>query len=310
VWSSQKEFGGLIHMNGRVADAVTGRFLSADPFVPHPSLTQSYNRYAYVRNNPPSFVDPSGFNDFQSGDGGPNLPEVVVNGQRWNWNVAIVRPDQFDDFWNSRRLEIPRLPESFTLDPEGEDADDAADAQAADKGVEEKSPQGPCAATSAGAGGNGVLIQLAYTDARASGRPIGNQSHAFVLAINPANGQIYAARGGPGSGPGGGNGTRFNGFVAVSGPLNANFSDQLSEVHSVQTVGRVNASFSSVVGYMNAFASVTNSNNLSYMGSFQNSNSYAVTLTEGLGFARPNPAVPALGHSTNRVDPRVGCPRP
>jgi hypothetical protein len=130
-------------MNGRVADAVTGRFLSADPFVPHPSLTQSYNRYAYVRNNPLSFVDPSGFNDFQSGDGGPNLPEVVVNGQRWNWNVAIVRPDQFDDFWNSRRLEIPRLPESFTLDPEGEDADDAADAQAADQGVEEKSPQGP-----------------------------------------------------------------------------------------------------------------------------------------------------------------------
>ncbi|MEO6079877.1 MAG: RHS repeat-associated core domain-containing protein [Steroidobacteraceae bacterium] len=52
---------GLIHMNGRVQDAITGRFLSPDPNVPHPDYTQSYNRYAYVRNNPLSFIDPSGF---------------------------------------------------------------------------------------------------------------------------------------------------------------------------------------------------------------------------------------------------------
>jgi RHS repeat-associated protein len=54
---------GLIHMNGRVQDAITGRFLSPDPTIPHPAHTQSYNRYAYVRNNPLSFIDPSGFAD-------------------------------------------------------------------------------------------------------------------------------------------------------------------------------------------------------------------------------------------------------
>ncbi len=52
---------GLIHMNGRVQDAITGRFLSPDPNIPNPGFTQSYNRYAYVNNNPLSFTDPSGF---------------------------------------------------------------------------------------------------------------------------------------------------------------------------------------------------------------------------------------------------------
>ena len=52
---------GLNHMNGRVEDAVTGRFISPDPYVPSPSNTQSYNRYTYVNNNPLSDTDPSGF---------------------------------------------------------------------------------------------------------------------------------------------------------------------------------------------------------------------------------------------------------
>jgi RHS repeat-associated protein len=54
---------GLNHMNGRVQDAVTGRFLSADPFVPDPTNTQDYNRYSYVDNNPLSLIDPSGFDE-------------------------------------------------------------------------------------------------------------------------------------------------------------------------------------------------------------------------------------------------------
>src|SRR5687768_18266606 len=39
---------GLNHMNGRVQDAVIGRFLSPDPFVNEPGYTQNFNRYAYV----------------------------------------------------------------------------------------------------------------------------------------------------------------------------------------------------------------------------------------------------------------------
>src|SRR5207237_10281370 len=53
---------GLNHMNGRVQDAITGRFISADPYITEPTNTQNYNRYSYVYNNPMSNVDPSGFN--------------------------------------------------------------------------------------------------------------------------------------------------------------------------------------------------------------------------------------------------------
>jgi RHS repeat-associated protein len=52
---------GLIHMNGRVYDPLIGRFMSADPFIQDPSNSQSYNRYAYVMNNPLSLTDPSGY---------------------------------------------------------------------------------------------------------------------------------------------------------------------------------------------------------------------------------------------------------
>lgn len=52
---------GLIHMNGRVYDPRWGRFLQTDPIVQSPYDLQSYNRYAYVMNNPLSFTDPTGF---------------------------------------------------------------------------------------------------------------------------------------------------------------------------------------------------------------------------------------------------------
>jgi RHS repeat-associated protein len=51
----------LTHMNGRVYDQVLGRFLSADPIGIVAQLTQTWNRYSYVRNGPRSALDPTGF---------------------------------------------------------------------------------------------------------------------------------------------------------------------------------------------------------------------------------------------------------
>jgi hypothetical protein len=48
-------------MNGRVEDAITGRFLSADPYIADQTGSQSYNRYSYVMNNPMTLTDPTGF---------------------------------------------------------------------------------------------------------------------------------------------------------------------------------------------------------------------------------------------------------
>jgi RHS repeat-associated protein len=52
---------GIIHMNGRLYDPLIGRFMSADPFIQAPGNLQSYNRYAYVMNNPLNLTDPSGY---------------------------------------------------------------------------------------------------------------------------------------------------------------------------------------------------------------------------------------------------------
>ena len=52
----------MVNMDGRMYDAVVGRFLSPDPYIQEPSLTQSLNRYAYCINNPLSLTDPTGYN--------------------------------------------------------------------------------------------------------------------------------------------------------------------------------------------------------------------------------------------------------
>jgi RHS repeat-associated protein len=52
---------GLVNMRGRMYDPRLGRFVSADPLVSRRLNGQSYNRYAYVLNNPTRYLDPTGF---------------------------------------------------------------------------------------------------------------------------------------------------------------------------------------------------------------------------------------------------------
>ncbi|NRB81649.1 MAG: RHS repeat-associated core domain-containing protein [Saccharospirillaceae bacterium] len=58
---------GLIHMNGRVYDQELGRFLSADPVIQARLVTNSFNRYSYVMNNPLKYTDPTGFSGYEGG---------------------------------------------------------------------------------------------------------------------------------------------------------------------------------------------------------------------------------------------------
>ena len=51
---------GLINMNARLYDPVLGRFLSPDPYVQMPDVTQNFNRYSYCLNNPLKYVDKDG----------------------------------------------------------------------------------------------------------------------------------------------------------------------------------------------------------------------------------------------------------
>ena len=51
---------GLVNMNARLYDAALGRFLSPDPYVQNPLMTQNYNRYTYAMNNPLVYIDQDG----------------------------------------------------------------------------------------------------------------------------------------------------------------------------------------------------------------------------------------------------------
>ncbi|KAF2515833.1 hypothetical protein E0W68_12850 [Flavobacterium salilacus subsp. salilacus] len=55
----------IIHMNGRLYDPVTHRFLQPDNYIQDPSNSQNYNRYGYALNNPLRYVD---YNGEQSSD--------------------------------------------------------------------------------------------------------------------------------------------------------------------------------------------------------------------------------------------------
>jgi RHS repeat-associated protein len=53
----------LVNLNARLYDASIGKFMAADSIVPDAYNGQSYNRYAYVTNNPLSLIDPTGHED-------------------------------------------------------------------------------------------------------------------------------------------------------------------------------------------------------------------------------------------------------
>jgi RHS repeat-associated protein len=61
---------GLFHMGARHYDPSLGRWISADTLVPNPTNPQSFNRYAYVRNSPLKFADPTGH--MEDGECGPD----------------------------------------------------------------------------------------------------------------------------------------------------------------------------------------------------------------------------------------------
>ncbi len=86
---------GLVHMNGRIYDPKLGRFLSADPFVQDVGDLQSLNRYSYVRNNPLSYTDPTGY--FYHSSGG-FLDGVEINGD-FSFNLDDLRFG-YEDFSN------------------------------------------------------------------------------------------------------------------------------------------------------------------------------------------------------------------
>ena len=65
----------LYDYGARWYDPLIGRFISPDTIIPDPADSQSFNRYAYVNNNPLNYIDPSGHEPCDNGNWGDCQPE-------------------------------------------------------------------------------------------------------------------------------------------------------------------------------------------------------------------------------------------
>ena len=97
---------GFVHMNGRVYDPRLGRFLSPDPVVANPFHSQGWNRYAYVRNRPLSFTDPTGL--YMSGSY-YGLTADSFNAVDWNRMLTLELWDYVANSVEIRRTASLRL---------------------------------------------------------------------------------------------------------------------------------------------------------------------------------------------------------
>jgi len=74
--SEEATLGSLYDYGARAYSPRLGRFLSADTIVPSPGDPQSLNRYAYVRNNPLRYTDPTGHAWREDDSGGGWYPPL------------------------------------------------------------------------------------------------------------------------------------------------------------------------------------------------------------------------------------------
>ena len=86
----------LIDMGGRIYDPSTGRFLTADPFVPDALSGQSFNRYSFARNNPLTRVDLNGFSDE------PGVEQDYSGGGGWLGTAIALAAGFFGDLLSSK----------------------------------------------------------------------------------------------------------------------------------------------------------------------------------------------------------------
>jgi RHS repeat-associated protein len=89
---------GLVYMQARWFLPTTARFISADTIIPNPANPQSYNRYAYVENQPLNFSDPTGHCKGANTatkclvDGGPDVSVLIPGGDIINIRTPVRNP--------------------------------------------------------------------------------------------------------------------------------------------------------------------------------------------------------------------------
>ncbi|MEW5960980.1 MAG: RHS repeat-associated core domain-containing protein, partial [Chloroflexota bacterium] len=88
-FTSQRAEGfGLMDYNARYYSPALGRFVSPDSMVPEPTSSSGFNRYAYVKNNPLRYTDPSGYFQCEGAVGCEEPPTPPPPGEDPAWDRA------------------------------------------------------------------------------------------------------------------------------------------------------------------------------------------------------------------------------
>ena len=84
---------GLLYYHARYYDPTLGRFISPDSIVPEPGNPQSFNRFAYVYNNPLKYTDPTGHWIESAVDIAciaDDIWDIPQNGLTWDNGLALA----------------------------------------------------------------------------------------------------------------------------------------------------------------------------------------------------------------------------
>ena len=185
---------GLIHMNGRMYDPRLGRFLSPDPIVGDPTSSRSWNLYSYARNNPLSYVDPTG-------ESAQPIEEILVTAPRCDWVCGediyywLDWWDASHGWWNSSSWgygDSYSLAESMRAD--ATNALKALDKSVADQPMDDRWTSSDFDALLAS-------IMVTYDDTGALLNEVlekigmkYNPKHGFAAALYKINGHYYLAK--------------------------------------------------------------------------------------------------------------------
>jgi len=94
--SNMSDFG-LMYYNARYYDPALGRFTSADTLIPEPGNPQSWDRYAYVENNPLRYTDPSGHMQSCGMEGCGIVPPLIIPRSQWGQYAPGENPGNFSE---------------------------------------------------------------------------------------------------------------------------------------------------------------------------------------------------------------------
>lgn len=162
---------------------------------------------------------------------------------------------------------------------------------------------------------SGPVMLMGFTEA--SGHKVHGQYHAFVLALDPKTNKGHIARGGPTmsimgmtSSGSAGSGSATNGVAGDQASGGSGFGairasdgvfsnltpfDQPNNTRAYQMLGRSNHSFNVLRAAMMSYSRNINKQQIPYFPTGPNSNSFAFSFAQTMGYRRQAPNLPSIG---------------